>query len=281
MESANPNAAMVNAWDGPEGEDWSREWRHHDRALEAHQRRLFAAAAVHSNDRVLDVGCGNGASTRAAARAAKHGDALGVDLSSRMLERAREQARADGLDNVTFVQADAQVHRFEPASRDLAMSRFGVMFFEDPRAAFANVRSALRPGGRLVAVVWRALAENEWQRSIRAALALGRNLPPPPPRSPGPFALADATHTREILMDAGFTGVALDPIDEPFWAGADTDSALAFFRTAGVARALTADLSESDRNRAFDALRAVLSEHAGPGGVLFGSGAWLVSARTA
>ncbi len=283
MEPANPNvppnAVMAQAWDGPEGEDWSREWRHHDRAIEAHGRRLLAAAGVKPTDHVLDIGCGNGATTRATARAAGDGDALGIDLSSRMLERAQLQAQAEGVANVKFVQGDAQGHPFEVASRDLAISRFGVMFFDDPRAAFANIRTALRPGGRFVAVVWRALPENEWQRRIRSALAIGRNVPVPPPRSPGPFGLADASYTREVLMDAGFADVSLDAIDEPFWAGADTDSSMAFFRTSGVVRGLTADLSESDRNRALDALRAVFAEHAGPDGVIFGSGAWIVSAQ--
>jgi SAM-dependent methyltransferase len=274
-----PNADMTNTWDGPEGEDWSREWRHHDRAVAAHQRRLFGAAGVQATDHVLDIGCGNGTSTRAAAKVAVDGDALGIDLSSLMLERAREQARAERLTNVTFAQADAQTYSFERAARDLAISRFGVMFFDDPRGAFANIRSALRPGGRFVAVVWRSLAENEWVRSIRAALALGRDIPLPPPHSPGPFGLADAAYTREVLMDAGFVDVALDPLDEPFWAGADADGSIAFFRTAGIARGMTAGLSESDRNRAFDALRSVLAEHTGPDGVIFGSGAWLISAR--
>ncbi len=279
MESANPNTAMANAWDGEEGEDWAREWRHHDRATQAHRQRLLAAAAVQRGDHVLDIGCGNGAMTRAAARAATEGDALGVDLSSLMLERAREITRAEGVRNATFVQADAQIESFEPGTRDLVVSCFGTMFFDNPRAAFANIRSALLPGGRFVAVVWRGIPDNEWQRKIRSALALGRTLPTPAPHTPGPFGLADARFTREVLMDAGFVDVALEPVDEPYWAGADVDGAMAFYRTNGLVRGLTSELSESDRNRALDALRAMLAEHATPEGVLFGSGAWLVSAR--
>ncbi len=287
MEPANPNAApstapnteMVNAWDGERGENWLREWRHHDRAFEPHQRRLLGAAAIQRTDRVLDIGCGTGASARAAGRLATDGDVLGIDLSSRMLDQAREQARVEGLANVSFVQADAQTHSFALASRDVVISRFGVMFFDDPHAAFANIRSALASRGRFVAVVWRSVTDNEWQRRIRGALAVGRTLPAPPPHSPGMFGLADARYTREILMDAGFVDVALDAIDEPYWAGTDADDSLAFFRTSGFVRELIAEFSEPDRNRAFDALRAVLAEHAGPDGVIFGSGVWLVSAR--
>jgi SAM-dependent methyltransferase len=279
VERANGNADMAAQWDGDEGADWAREWRHHDRAIERHHERLLDAAAITTRNRVIDIGCGNGATTRAAARAASEGSALGVDLSARMLERARELASAERLPNITFEQADVQVHPLEGSAFDVAISRFGVMFFADPVAAFTNIRSGLAPGARFVAIAWRQLADNEWQRELRGALALGRTLPVPPPGAPGPLGLADPKRTREILYDAGFVDVSLDPVDVPFWAGTDPDDACAFLRTTGLARGLTNGLSESDRNRAFDALRAVMTEHAGPEGVLFGSGTWLISAR--
>src|SRR5438132_11595022 len=156
------NAQMAAAWDGDEGTGWARDWEHHDRAIRGYHLRLLEAAAVAPGERVLDVGCGNGESTRAAARASGDGAALGVDLSSQMLARARELARAVGLTNVTFEQADAQVHRFEPNVYDVVLSRFGAMFFADRTAAFANIARAMQPGGRLVMVAWRTLGDNEW-----------------------------------------------------------------------------------------------------------------------
>jgi ubiquinone/menaquinone biosynthesis C-methylase UbiE len=140
------NVDMAAAWDGDEGTDWARDWEHYDLGVRSHHARLMDAAAISRAERVLDVGCGNGQTTRDAARSAAEGSALGVDLSSGMIARAREIARHEKLTNVTFDVADAQVHPFEPAGYDVAMSRFGAMFFGDPVAAFTNIAQALRPG---------------------------------------------------------------------------------------------------------------------------------------
>ena len=162
------NAAMAAAWDGPEGEQWARHARQYDRVVEGYQRWLMAAAAIAPGSTVLDIGCGTGETSRAAAVAAGAGSVLGVDLSTAMLDEAARRATAAGIGNVRFVRADAQVHRFEAAAFDLAISRFGVMFFANPVAAFANIAAALRPGGRLVVVAWRPLA-GDWQSCIREA----------------------------------------------------------------------------------------------------------------
>jgi SAM-dependent methyltransferase len=230
---------------------------------------------------VLDVGCGTGETTRDAAWAAADGTVLGIDLSSRMLERARRLADADGLANVRFELADAQVHPFEPGGYDLALSRFGAMFFADQAAAFANVGAALQPGGRLVTIGWRVAAENEWLRCVFDALALGRELPVPPPGRPGPFGLADTDLTRAALTTAGFEAVDFTPVDVPFWVGADGEDAFAFFRETGIVRGMTQDLDDWQHGRALDALQATMVEHDTGDGVLFGSGAWLVTARKA
>jgi SAM-dependent methyltransferase len=279
MAATIANVEMAKAWDGDEGEDWARDWQRYDRVVRAHHRRLLDAAAIRAGEQVLDVGCGNGQSTRDAARATGDGTALGVDLSSQMIERSREMARAEGLTNARFEQADAQVHPFEPESYDVVLSRFGAMFFGDAPAAFRNLALATRPGGRLAMVAWRTLADNEWLRCIFAALAAGRDLPSPPPGAPGPFGLADPDLTTATLTAAGYEEVGLEPLDAPLWAGADGDDAFGFFRGTGVTRGMLQGLEETDRASALDALRATMVAHDTGDGVLFGSGAWLISAR--
>ncbi|HEV8298301.1 MAG TPA: methyltransferase domain-containing protein [Acidimicrobiales bacterium] len=273
------NVAMADAWDGDEGEEWARDWPRYDRAVRGYHRRLLDAAAISVSDRVLDIGCGNGETSRDAARAAANGFVLGVDLSSRMLERARELARAEGLANVRFEHADAQAHPFEPSSFDVALSRFGTMFFADQQAAFANIGAALRPGAALVMVGWRVAQDNEWLRCVLTALAVGRELPVPPPGAPGPFGLADVDLTRAALTAAGFDAIVHTPVDEPFWLGSDGEDAYAWFRGTAVVRGMTQGLADTQRADALDALRTTLFEHDTGDGVNFGSGAWLVSAR--
>lgn len=279
MMATIANAEMAAAWDGDEGAEWARDWQRYDRAVAGHHARLLAAAAIEPADRVLDVGCGNGETSRAAARLAGAGSVLGVDLSSAMLERARELAGAEGLPNVAFEHADAQVHPFRPGDVDVVVSRFGTMFFADPLAAFTNLARATRPGGRIVLVAWQGLAANEWLREIRAALAAGRSLPTPPTGVPGPFAQADPDQVRSVLSAAGFDHVALRSVEEPFWVGTGTDDAFAFMSTGGLARGMLGDLDEHARRRALDSLRATLDRYAGAGGVVMGSAAWVISAR--
>jgi SAM-dependent methyltransferase len=157
----------------------------YDAELRLHNAHLRTAANIQPHDRVLDVGCGTGQTTREAARAAVYGSALGVDLSAPMLERARRLSDDAGLRNVTYVQADAQTHPFPPAHFDLCISRFGTMFFTDPVAAFTNIGRALRPGARLVQLVWQDHDRNEWATAIRDALTAGTAAPAPTTNHPG------------------------------------------------------------------------------------------------
>jgi len=272
------NVEQAASWDGPSGDAWVAREAFQNAALAAHTEHLFAAAAVQPTDRVLDVGCGTGDTTRAAARLAADGEAHGVDLSTAMLARAREAAAADGLINVTFEQADAQVHDFAEAHFDAVISRFGVMFFGDPVAAFANLARATRPGGRLAVVTWQPFDRNEWVAVPRAALALGGDVAPIPEDVPGPFGLADAERVRRVLADAGWSDVQLDDAPAPYDYGADPDTAARHASEIGVLRGLLEGLDDTEIARAMDALTAAMAEHATPDGVRLDSRTWIVRA---
>ena len=187
-------------------------------------------------------------------------------------------AAHEGLTNVRFERADAQVHPFDQAAVDLVVSVFGTMFFDDAVAAFRNFRGALAPDGRLAVLVWRELALNEWVSAVRDALAVGRQLPEPPRDAPGPFSFADRDRVREIVEAAGFRNVQFQEVNEPVDLGGDLDEAYAFVSDLGVTHGLLNDLDEPTADRALDNLKEALSEHATPEGVLFGASSWLVTA---
>jgi SAM-dependent methyltransferase len=273
------NVEQAAAWDGNEGDHWAEHADRYESAGRRQWQRFLDAGLIADDDQVLDIGCGTGKSTRDAARVAVSGAALGVDLSSRMLERARERSAAEGLTNVSFEQADAQVHPFDAHAFDVAISCFGGMFFGDPVAAFSNIGGAVRPGGRLALLAWRELARNEWLTAIRGALAAGRALPEPPAGAPGPFGLADEGHVRRVLGDAGFSGLALEAIDEPIQFGTDAEDAWSFVRNIGIVHGLTQDLDDATKQQALDHLRAVVVAHETDEGVLLGTSAWLITAR--
>jgi SAM-dependent methyltransferase len=196
-----------------------------------------------------------------------------------MLAYAREHSTAEGLANVEYVQADAQIYPFDENAFDIAISSFGAMFFSDPVAAFTNIGNAVRRGGRLALLAWRELARNEWLMALRDALAVGRQLPMPPPEAPTPFALADPERVRGILAAAGHEDVGFEPIDEPIEFGTDADDAFAFMRTLGIVEGLTQDLDDAGRADALAELHKTVVAHAGADGVLFGTSAWLITAR--
>jgi SAM-dependent methyltransferase len=275
------NTEQAAAWDGHEGDVWTEHVDRYDRAGHRHVRRLLGSGLVGPTNTVLDIGCGTGLVTREFARRAGDGSAVGVDLSARMLECARARSIDEGLTNIDFVQADAQVHPFDDAAFDVAVSSFGAMFFNDPVAAFANIGRAVRPGGTLALLVWRDLARNEWLTELRGALAVGRQLPEPPPDAPTPFSLADPERVRRILGAAGYDTVGLEPIDEPMDLGTDADDAMAFVRTMGIVEGLTHDLDPATRAEAMAAVERSVVAHTTPDGVLFGSAAWLITARRA
>jgi ubiquinone/menaquinone biosynthesis C-methylase UbiE len=247
----------------------------YDAELRLHNELFRATARVGSRDRVLDIGCGTGQSTREAARAAVAGSAVGVDLSAPMLERARQLSGEQGLTNITYQRADAQVHRFPPTHFDLCISRFGTMFFADPVAAFTNIGRALRPAGRLVLLVWQERDRNEWATAIRQTLTAASATR----RGPDPFSLADPAVTEAILAAAGFAEVSFTDVHEPVYYG--PDSATAFDAVLRLLKFddLLADLDAAAAEQARMRLRTTLDAHNTDGGVYFDSRAWIITAR--
>ena len=248
-----------------------------DSELRAHNERLRAGAGIRARERVLDIGCGAGQTTREAARAAAPGEVLGVDVSAAALERARELTAAEGLRNVAYEEGDAQTYPFAPGRFDVAISRFGVMFFADPLVAFGNIARALRAGGRMVLLVWQQREANEWEVAIDDALGAVAGVGD----GPDPFSLGDPAATERILVRAGLQSVRFEDVDESVFYGADVDEALQWVRGfQDVGRALEA-LDPGARDAAIERLRATFAEHRTADGVTFGSRAWLVTARRA
>jgi SAM-dependent methyltransferase len=250
---------------------------HYDAELRAHDARLRAAMAVRPGDRVLDVGCGSGQTTRDAARAATSGSALGVDISGEMVARARRKSVEEGISNVRFELGDAQHHPFPPSHFDLIISRFGTMFFADPLAAFTNLACAAQPGARLVLLVWQSEERNEWATAIRQALSAGAGTSPA--SALNAFSLADPDLIRSILGAAGFVEVDVTDLREPVYYGPDAAAALDFVRD--MKRPVLARLDAAAAERTLVRLRKTLVAHETGGGVLFDSRAWLVTAQRA
>ncbi len=270
------NAEQARAWDGDEGDYWAAHAERFDDAVVEYHARLMHAARIEADFDVLDIGCGTGQTTRDAARLATSGRALGVDLSHRMLDLARTLAVHEGLDNVTFEQADAQVHPFPTGSFDVAISRTGTMFFGDPVAAFTNIGRALRPGGRLAMVAWQPISENEWFREIMTSFAAGRDLPPPPPESPNPFSLSVPDRVRRLLTATGFEDPELEDLRAPMRFGDTPDDAHRFI--LGLQGWMLDGLDDTSRQRALDDLQSSLEQHRSERGVEYSSAMWLITA---
>jgi SAM-dependent methyltransferase len=273
------NVEALRAWDGADGAYWAENEATFDAVVARYDPPFFEAAAIAPDERVLDIGCGNGQTTRDAARRATNGAALGVDLSSQMIERARRRAAEQGISNIGFLQADAQVYPFDAEAFDVAISRTGAMFFGDPVEAFTNIARALRPGGRLVLLVWQELSRNHWIRDFAAALAVGRDLPTPPPDAPGPFSLARPERVHEVLSAAGFTDIRLDGVEELEFFGATAAEAFRFVRGLGFSEFMLRDLDDARRSQALAALRAMIEAHETDDGVLYPSAAWIIQSR--
>jgi SAM-dependent methyltransferase len=252
--------------------DYDAELRRHNEAL----RRSYG---IRPHDHVLDIGCGAGQTTREAAGLAVAGSVLGVDISAPMIERARRLTEAAGLRNVKFEQADAESHRFLAERFDVAISRFGTMFFLDPVAGFTNIARAMRPNGRLVMMVWQDHRRNEWSVSIRQALAAGTGAPIPSLGGPDPFSLADPSTTERILEAAGFAEAEFTAVHEPVYYGPDVAAALDWVRGFSGVNEVLQRLDRASAERTREQLVQTLAAHEREDGVWFGSSAWIVNAR--
>ncbi len=251
----------------------------YDTELRLHNERLREAYDIGPSDRVLDIGCGSGQTTREAARVAAAGHAHGVDSSAAMIERARHLSEEERIRNVTFQQADAAVCRFPNEPFDVAISRFGTMFFTDPKAAFANIGRGLRPSARLVMMVWQDHERNEWSVAIDRALSEPGTTVQPSEHGPEIFSLADPAHVERILDYAGFSKVTFDEVHEPVFYGRDGDAALDFVTGFESTRQALAGLDQRSASEAVERLRQTLSTHQTDEGVWLDSRAWIVTAR--
>jgi SAM-dependent methyltransferase len=270
------NQAEIERWNGVVGDRWAEHQEALDARLDIYGKDLLTKADLADGMRVLDVGCGCASLTIGAARAVgAAGRVVGLDISRPMLARA--QARVKELPNVALVEHDAAT--FSPdAPFDVVISRFGVMFFDDPAAAFTNVRSATKKGGRLAFACWQPLEKNPWAGvPMSALLRVVPPLPPAPPDAPGPFALAAPDRVRELLARAGWSDVAITPSAHPMTLGATLEEAVEYSSRMGPAARLLQDIDEATTARALEMVRQTLAPLA-PGFALDG-GVWLVTAR--
>jgi len=275
------NAEQREYWNGDNSREWVVEADRFDGMLAPFSDILLEAAAPADGDRVLDIGCGNGATTLAAARRVGSGAVTGFDISAPMLDVARGRASSLGMDNTTFTLGDAQTDALD-GPYDVVVSRFGIMFFADPGAAFANIRSAITSGGRAAFLCWRPMAENEWM-SVPTAAAL-EHLPPPEvpaPDAPGPFRFCEAGSLPTMLEEAGFVDVSSEAIDTPVLLGGPGtfDEACAFLEGNGVTRRLLGDAPADVRARALEAMRDALVPFRTDDGVSLNGAVWLVRGR--
>ena len=280
MESASPlNAEQIEYWNGATGEKWARLQERIDLHMNAITDAAIPFAAPAPGESALDIGCGCGTTTfLLAMKVAPEGRAAGVDISAPMLNVARARAGAQNA-NIAFVEADASVHDFQPVF-DLVFSRFGVMFFADPAAAFANIRKALAPRGRLAFVCWRSLKENLWASvPLIAALPLLPPQEPLDPYAPGPFAFAEQDRLHGILEKAGYRDIEIEAFDSTMNMGETLEDAAGEMLNIGPLSRASAEIDELTRAKIADVVAAALAPYQTPSGVAPPAAVWLVSAR--
>ncbi len=278
------NAEQIEHWNEQAGPAWVERQEQLDRLIEVHGLRALEAGAPARGERVLDVGCGCGATTlELARRVGAEGEVTGIDVSRPMLERARERAERSRIGGVRFLHGDAQTRSLPPRHFDLLYSRFGVMFFDDPVRAFGNLAASLDASGRLAFVCWQGPERNPWVTV--PMLAAAKHLPPPTPPAPGEpgmFAFADPDRVARILASAGFDDAAFLDTELPVAPGAaGLEEALAFLLEVGpLSRMLgAAENDETLRARALESVREALAPFETGGRFEMPSAAWVVSAR--
>ena len=275
------NARQAEAWNGPESAHFVDHADRYDRQLEPFAQALLERAGPDAHRVVLDVGCGSGATTLAAADRAER--VVGVDLSQPLVELARRRAQAAAIDNAEFVIADAQTHDFAAGTFDLLISRFGLMFFDDPVRAFTNIRGSLSAGGRAVSISWQGLHANEWLRLIGEAVSRHVELPEfgGQARGPGMFALSEPAEITTLLSAAGFENVECDSFTPTIvvGGGGSLDDSIDFLLDNTMPRGLLGLVEPSLRDDVVRTVHAELVDRYEVGvGVRLGAAAWVVTA---
>jgi SAM-dependent methyltransferase len=275
------NEDQARFWNEDGGPRWVRHEQWFDRMLEPYGAALATAAGAEPDDHVLDVGCGFGTTSLAMARAVgPNGRVLALDISEVMVARVRARASAEGIANVIARVADAQIDALPARHFHRAVSRFGVMFFDDLTAAFANIRSSLRGGGRLAFVSWQPVAANEIGSLVLKAMEPVTGPSGPPVPRPGPYGLSDEALVRSVLDDAGYTDVELRPFEAPvvMGGGEGLDAAVTHCSWMGEVRRVLAELDDERRTEAIGLLRDALATRLVDGRVVLAGAAWVVTA---
>ena len=283
MEASGPNSEQITYWNEVSGPKWVLLGDTINALIEGLGEAALNAAAPSPGEAVIDVGCGCGQTSLAlAGRVGPEGRVLGLDLSAPMLADARRRADVAGAVNLEFIQADAQTFDLEAGSADLLFSRFGVMFFQNPTTAFANLRTALRPDGRLSFICWQEMARNPWMLLPVRAVSAHIELPAPPePGTPGPYAFADPTRVKGVLEAAGYAEVSVEGCEtEIDVMGERTpEQAVEFLMQMGPAARMLAEASQDTRAVAAEAIHEALAPYIRPDGIRLGAATWIVSAR--
>lgn len=274
------NDEQRTRWDGADGEYWASHQERMDLVLQPVLKPLIEFAAPLPGSTVVDVGSGCGATTLELARAVgPSGRVVALDLSGPMIAVAQERLRA--FPHTTFLHGDAAELPLKGVAGELMISRFGIMFFGDPVAAFSNLRTGLAAGGRLRLACWRPIHENPWlQIPLHAVYEHAPRLPKPVPEEPGPFSFGDPARVTRILTSAGFTAPTFTPLDIQMDLGGSLEEAAAQATEMGPAKRALTDLPEEVRAKAVDSVRRAIEPHVSANGVRLAGAVWLVAAQS-
>ncbi|MEH6639871.1 MAG: methyltransferase domain-containing protein [Porticoccaceae bacterium] len=275
------NADMDAYWNGEGGDKWVSFGDRLEASLKPFGVRTIAAAALRGDENVLEVGCGCGPNTIDLAKKLSGGQVRGLDISATVLEKARQDAVANKLSNISFDCVDAQTGDLGVSQYDLAFSRFGVMFFDDPVCAFKNINRALKSDGRIIFACWAAPGKNPWVAEPLALVAKHVPLPPPPePGTPGPFSLSDEARLRDLLAEAGFINIAVETFQAPMVLGDGVAEAVEFLMNMAPSGGAVnrADPDAATRAAIATDLGDMLKSRQGAKGVIMDAAALIVTA---
>lgn len=273
-----PQDEQTKHWNGPAGRAWAEEQELLDQILKPFEDLLVEAVSAGAGRKVLDVGCGTGSTTLAVARLlGAHGRCTGIDISEPMLTTARARAEREGTP-ADFIRADVQTHAFAPASFDMIISRFGVMFFDDSVRAFANLRRATEDGAELRFIAWRSPSENPFMTTAeRAAAPLLPNIPARRPDAPGPFAFADQHRLYRILEESGWAKIDIRPIDVA--CTLPEKELVRYLTRFGPLGMILHEVDDRTRTQVIETVRAAFEPFVHGAEVRFTAACWMVGAR--